>query len=175
MKVKWYNMRQEPVIYINGQPYASRDPDNRHINIEIEDGDPEMLDNLQRAFTQIIQMRVDEDPEMEVKIHRDTSYVENPMERVDVEESVEDPHNRSPASVQTIKLSKAGVETIKVSKAGVETRKLSKGGVDTIKVSKLMDRKEKSVREELQRRLSASSVRSKKKTRGCKSCFLFDD
>ena len=26
-KVIWYNMRQEPVIYINGTPYAPRAPD----------------------------------------------------------------------------------------------------------------------------------------------------
>ena len=26
-KLIWYNMRQEPVIYINGTPYAPRDPE----------------------------------------------------------------------------------------------------------------------------------------------------
>ena len=26
-KIKWYNMRQEPVIYLNGIPYAPRHPE----------------------------------------------------------------------------------------------------------------------------------------------------
>jgi len=88
LKVKWYNMRQEPVLYINGLPYAPRDPKNPHANIEIEDAEPEMLDNLQRAFTTIIQSRVDEDPNNQVKVHKDSSFIENPMERQDMEESV---------------------------------------------------------------------------------------
>ena len=28
-KVFWFTMRQEPIVYVNGSPYAPRDPENR--------------------------------------------------------------------------------------------------------------------------------------------------
>ena len=28
-KIFWFTMRQEPIVYVNGCPYAPRDPDNR--------------------------------------------------------------------------------------------------------------------------------------------------
>lgn len=29
VKVFWFAMRQEPIVYVNGSPYAPRDPENR--------------------------------------------------------------------------------------------------------------------------------------------------
>jgi len=57
----WYNMRQEPVIYINGMPYAPRAPSKMHENLELSESVVE-LDNLQKHFANIIQARVDSDP-----------------------------------------------------------------------------------------------------------------
>ena len=31
----WFNMRQEPVVYINCQPHAPRHPDKMHDNLEV--------------------------------------------------------------------------------------------------------------------------------------------
>ena len=28
-RVFWFTMRQEPIVYVNGSPYAPRDPENR--------------------------------------------------------------------------------------------------------------------------------------------------
>jgi len=86
-KIMWYNMRQEPVIYLNGISYAPRDPKQPHSNLEIVDPIPE-LENLQRYFSDIIQKRVDGAENATIKVHKDAAYVENPMEREDVEESL---------------------------------------------------------------------------------------
>ncbi|XP_071743169.1 paladin isoform X2 [Lepeophtheirus salmonis] len=83
----WYNMRQEPVIYINKIPYAPRYPNMMHENIEIGDPVPE-LDNLQRSFVIDIKNRLAESKDGSITIHRDSCYTENPMEREDVEESL---------------------------------------------------------------------------------------
>jgi len=83
----WYNMRQEPVIYVNGTPYAPRNPEKMHENLELNEPVTE-LDNLQKHFANIIQARMDADAEKTLKIHRDSMFTENPMEREDVEESV---------------------------------------------------------------------------------------
>merc|ERR1712045_880410 len=55
-KVIWINLRREPVVYINGSPYAVRQPDNLHENIQ--------------------------------EVHTDKEYNDNPMDRVDQEETV---------------------------------------------------------------------------------------
>ena len=34
-KMIWFNMRQEPVVYINNQPFAPRHPDHVHDNLEV--------------------------------------------------------------------------------------------------------------------------------------------
>merc|ERR1712024_71448 len=34
-KVIWINLRREPIVYINGNPYAVRQPDNLHENIQV--------------------------------------------------------------------------------------------------------------------------------------------
>ena len=35
MKIIWFNMRQEPVVYINGNPCAPRHPERLHDNIQV--------------------------------------------------------------------------------------------------------------------------------------------
>ena len=46
------------------------------------------LNNLQHHFVKICQGKLDESPEGQLKIHKDSAYTENPMEREDIEESV---------------------------------------------------------------------------------------
>jgi len=87
IKTIWYNMRQEPVIYVNGTPYAPRNPEKMHENLELDESVDE-FDNLQKHFANIIQDRADADPAKTLKIHKDSTFTENPMEREDIEESV---------------------------------------------------------------------------------------
>lgn len=82
----WYNMRQEPVIYVNGIPYAPRNPDKMHENLELDEPVSE-FDNLQKHFANTIQARADTN-EGNLKVHKDSTFTENPMEREDVEQSV---------------------------------------------------------------------------------------
>merc|ERR1712165_697854 len=85
--VAWFNMRQEPVIYINGTPFAPRVPGSLHENIELEVVEPrDDLVNLSRHFVNILNERAAADGTL--KVHKDVGFTENPMEREDVEESV---------------------------------------------------------------------------------------
>ena len=34
-KIIWINLRREPIVYINGYPFAARNPDNLHENIQV--------------------------------------------------------------------------------------------------------------------------------------------
>ena len=45
----WFNLRKEPVVYINGQPHSPRDPADLHHNLNISSSLDEM-DNLETYF-----------------------------------------------------------------------------------------------------------------------------
>merc|ERR1719397_1972529 len=89
-KVTWYIMRQDPVCYINGNPYSPRRADDLHMPLEIQEfiDDIPALDNLGKHFARLVQQRADADPNHSVKIHKDGAFNDNPMERTDVEESL---------------------------------------------------------------------------------------
>jgi len=78
IKTVWYNMRLEPVVYINGMPHAPRHPDRMHEDLDIEASVDE-LNGLEEKFANIVKERVAANPEL--KISRDAAYMENPMER----------------------------------------------------------------------------------------------
>jgi len=88
VKTIWYNMRQEPVIYCNGEPFAPRHPDRMHDNMSIDGSVPEM-DKLEESFTEIVQARFMNDPEKKLRINKDSQFTENPMERENIEETLE--------------------------------------------------------------------------------------
>lgn len=46
VRTLWFNMRQEPVVYVNGAPHAPRHPDRMHDNLEVA-ATREEMDNLQ--------------------------------------------------------------------------------------------------------------------------------
>merc|ERR1719266_2886918 len=50
----WFNMRKEPVIYVNGSPCAPRYPDDLHKNLEIQFS-VEELEILQKHYLRHIQ------------------------------------------------------------------------------------------------------------------------
>jgi len=85
--VVWYNMRQEPVIYINGTPFAPRAPGSLHENLELECVSPtDSLIVLSKHFVNILNDRSAADGTL--KVHKDAAFTENPMEREDIEETV---------------------------------------------------------------------------------------
>merc|ERR1712002_1318586 len=83
-KLLWFNMRKEPVVYINGNPFAPRNPEDLHRNLDISFS-VEELENLQVHYTNILKGQAEK--EQTLKSFRDTAFAENPMDR-DVMEDV---------------------------------------------------------------------------------------
>lgn len=87
-KMIWFNMRQEPVVYINSNPHAPRHPDHMHDNLEIQGASVQQMDNLELHFENTVKDRVDSDSERVLNISKDKSNTDNPMDRENVEEHV---------------------------------------------------------------------------------------
>ena len=85
-KMIWFNMRKEPVVYVNGKPFAPRSPDDLHRNLDIYFSQQE-LDDLEVVYTDIINKRAAAD-EGKVKTMKDHAFAENPMDREAVEEVI---------------------------------------------------------------------------------------
>merc|ERR1711963_714127 len=79
--VFWVNLRQEPVIYVNGKPFTARDPAN--INFHLEMNNPEEVTGLENAFAEEIKKRGDD-----FKFFKD-QFGEHPEERANNEEITE--------------------------------------------------------------------------------------
>merc|ERR1712001_770415 len=78
----------EPLVYVNGKPYAPRSPDDLHRNLDIYFSQQE-LDDLEVVYTDIIQKRAAaEGAEGKIKTMKDQAFAENPMDREAVEEVV---------------------------------------------------------------------------------------
>ncbi|XP_023349377.1 paladin [Eurytemora carolleeae] len=86
-KLLWFNMRLEPIVYVNGTPYAPRTEDNLHNNIEIKATEEE-IENVEKHFVKILEQRRQENPEGVIKIQKDQAYIENPMERENKEDEI---------------------------------------------------------------------------------------
>ncbi|XP_023341546.1 paladin [Eurytemora carolleeae] len=83
-KTIWFNVRQEPVVYINGLPCAPRTKDNLHENITLSLKQAE-LNDLQVKFAKSID-GMQKDGCLE--LHKDKDFQENPMEREDFADTV---------------------------------------------------------------------------------------
>jgi len=86
-KVNYYNMRQEPVVYLNGTPFAPRAAEQLHENM-VFDEDVPALDNLEYHFVKMCSSRLEASTNSQLRIHKDAAYTENPMEREDIEENL---------------------------------------------------------------------------------------
>merc|ERR1712244_45181 len=74
----WVNLRQEPVVYVNGKPYTARDPAN--VNFHLEMNNPEDVTALENSFAEEIKKRGDD-----FKFFKD-QFGEHPEERANNEE-----------------------------------------------------------------------------------------
>lgn len=95
-KVLWTNMRQEPVVYMNGQSFTPRLPDRLNENMEFPTMSGEDIEWLQDEFVNAIYKRIEETKEDrfmpkeergKVKYYRDT-YAEHPDDRENIEYNV---------------------------------------------------------------------------------------
>ena len=79
-------MRKEPVVYVNGKPFAPRSPEDLHRNLDIYFTQQE-LNDLEVVYTDIVNKNV-EASEGKVKTLKDHAFAENPMDREAVEEVI---------------------------------------------------------------------------------------
>jgi len=87
VKVFWFAMRQEPIVYVNGSPYAPRDPENRHVNLDIKMNSDEIR-CTETHLANILRARQAASGDGAIKIRRDEAFKENPMERKDYEDTI---------------------------------------------------------------------------------------
>jgi len=85
-KVIWFNMRKEPVVYINGNPFAPRSPEDMHRNLDIYFTQQE-LNDLEVVYTDIVSKSA-ESGEGKLKTYKDHAFAENPMDREAIEETI---------------------------------------------------------------------------------------
>jgi len=84
VKTILFNMRQEPVIYINGNPCAPRKKDDVHYNVTV-DLKPEELNGFETKFAKEVEASKKDGC---IELHKDKDHQENPMEREDTAQSV---------------------------------------------------------------------------------------
>jgi hypothetical protein len=86
-KIFWFTMRQEPLVYVNGSPYAPRDPENPHVNLEIK-MNVEQITTVDIHLARVLKIRQKESGNNTIKIHKDEEFAENPMDRQDYEDTI---------------------------------------------------------------------------------------
>ena len=84
----WFNMRQEPVVYVNGLPFAPRCLGNPHMNLE-DKLDPENIKAVEAHLDKVLKKRFKEGDDGTIMFHKDKAFAENPMEREDMEVAIE--------------------------------------------------------------------------------------
>ena len=87
-KIIWFSMRQEPVVYLNNEPYALRSLEKPHRNLEAK-FHSDQPNQIQASFVEVIKKKVTESSTNSIKISKDKSFQENPMDRVDIEVSLQ--------------------------------------------------------------------------------------
>jgi len=94
--ILWVNMRQEPVVYLNGQSFTPRLPDRMNENMEFPGASGDDIEWLQDQFVKSIKDKVEaarndrytpEEEKGTVKYYRDT-YAEHPEDRKNIEYTV---------------------------------------------------------------------------------------
>jgi len=95
-KCLWTNMRQEPVVYLNGQSFTPRLADHMNENMEFPGATEDDINWLQDCFVSALKAKVEDSrndryiPDEEkgqIKYYRDT-YAEHPEDRKNIEYSV---------------------------------------------------------------------------------------
>merc|ERR1712168_761548 len=79
-KIIWFNLRQEPVAYIDGLPVAPRLTEQPHVNVEVSGSSADM-DSMEGKLVSEITGR---EKDGNVEVHKDAGFAENPMDREDV-------------------------------------------------------------------------------------------
>merc|ERR1712106_340866 len=125
-KVIWFTVRQEPVVYVNGAPYAPRAPDAPHAQMETK-LDKAELDSVCVHLANVLKKQLKNSEDGTIKFHKDKSYAENPMERVDLEESLKVESIKDLQSLYKECAEQSGVNLVVVNVPVVEDQASSSG------------------------------------------------
>merc|ERR1711962_1309054 len=85
-RICWFNMRKEPVVYVNGKSFAPRSPEDLHRNLDIYFSVDE-LNYLEVAYKDIVTQAAEKEGG-KLKTAKDHLFAENPMDRESVEEGI---------------------------------------------------------------------------------------
>jgi len=85
-RICWFNMRKEPVVYVNGKSFAPRSPEDLHRNLDIYFSVDE-LNYLEVAYKDIVTEAAEKEGG-KLKTAKDHLFAENPMDRESVEEVI---------------------------------------------------------------------------------------
>jgi len=94
--VLWTNMRQEPVVYMNGQSFTPRLKERMNENMEFPGAAGDFIEWLQDSFVKVIRKQIEDsnknpfqprEDRGKVKYYRDT-YAEHPEDRENIEYTV---------------------------------------------------------------------------------------
>ena len=99
-KILWFNVRKEPVVYINGLPYAPRDPAELHKNISITFS-VDQTAHLEQSLVGLTQELAEKAGGV-LKVHKDLAFCENPLEREEDVLEVKPEKIESPADILAI-------------------------------------------------------------------------
>ena len=86
-KIIWFVMRQEPVVYINGESFAPRDPDNPHMNISAR-MEKDQIRSVESHLVKVLEKRKNESGNNTIQFKMDLEFAENPMEREDEKDNL---------------------------------------------------------------------------------------
>lgn len=85
-RIVWTNMRQEPVIFVNGESFTPREHGRLNENMEFDDVSGDLLGQLTDSFAQVVRDR-SVAANGHVSYFRDT-YAEHPADRKNIEHRV---------------------------------------------------------------------------------------
>ena len=125
-KVIWFTVRQEPVVYVNGAPYAPRAPDAPHAHMETKLDKAELV-SVCVHLANVLKKQFKNSEDGTIKVHKDKNYAENPMERVDLEEIVKVESIKDLESVYKECAEQSGVNLVVVNVPVVEDQASSSG------------------------------------------------
>ena len=109
-RIVWTNMRQEPVVYLNGLSFTPRDPSHLSENMDFGNVGGEHMQLLTADFVQALQARASAN-DNNIDFFRDT-FAEHPEDRVDKKHTVQLDSLLPLANVYMTLQAKCGVEIV---------------------------------------------------------------
>lgn len=121
-QVYWTNMRQEPVVYLNGNSFTPREESKMNENMEFPKATAKIMQWYQDTFVQTVRARVGDDKK--VYYYKDT-YAEHPEDRknIKMDEQLEKPEDLCTLAEMYDHVKKQGYEYLAYNRAPIVDEK----------------------------------------------------